>query len=833
MFTLQIKTVSQTQKKKPAPIAYFVLIISVLGFSAQVGGSATSCQGTFIPYQPVSAQQSALLAYRQAVQSKDTNSFLHIAPLGQTGKEVFATALMERLIQTTRLLKGKTRGKKLVIATLRHTQMVAGLVRFLEEKAKEYSETLDIDVFQWSQMEKNMDIALADFVGSVVVMTHRQLMQILQDPDSDNVNLLSSHLSATFMHWTTPFEHDIIQKVLSELKTNTSAFIYALSTTPVHHDPMFKTPFKKVHWSYLNTQENPFQDPLVKEPHLINQTGFGKGATFTSSYKEDLKHENSNKISIANLLNQLTTGVQQGELTPFKAIEIMDLSHKAQEGKELFIYEHAQKELNPFYWPDLAEALSPVFDVHPKGFLLTGTIAMAKKLSTFLTNTFPQVDFAYYHYRQTEEERMDVLSDSKEQNRHYIIAVQNFEIAENLPHLSAYIDLNVNTPIQDKVQTAGAVLNPHPKKHSAKIILLTGRTIIQPIKPTEAKYQPPAKDQKIKPKSVTVKTRPNQPKKRKKTSTHNAPSSKVVAKTKKTNKLPWDQALKKARAAGLATEKEYHAWQEDHPDMPRYPSTYQPYAEYWKGWNHFLGNEKLPWDQALKKARAAGLATEKEYHAWQEDHPDMPRFPNKYRPYAEYWKGWKHFLGYVLGQDKLPWDQALKKARAAGLTTEKEYNAWQEDHPDMPRFPNKYRPYAEYWEGWNHFLGYVPGQDKLPWDQALKKARAAGLSSGLDYRAWQKDHPDMPYNPDTYRPYAEYWKGWRHFLGNEKLPWDQALKKARAAGLATEKEYHAWQEDHPDMPRSPGTYQPYAEYWKGWNHFLGTGKYAHSRKGKK
>lgn len=56
----------------------------------------------------------------------------------------------------------------------------------------------------------------------------------------------------------------------------------------------------------------------------------------------------------------------------------------------------------------------------------------------------------------------------------------------------------------------------------------------------------------------------------------------------------------------------------------------------------------------------------------------------------------------------------------------------------------------------------------LPWKEGLKKAREANLSGPIAYQEWQKDHPDMPSNPNTYKPWQKHWQGWTHFLGNEK-----------------------------------------------------------------
>ena len=69
------------------------------------------------------------------------------------------------------------------------------------------------------------------------------------------------------------------------------------------------------------------------------------------------------------------------------------------------------------------------------------------------------------------------------------------------------------------------------------------------------------------------------------------------------------------------------------------------------------------------------------------------------------------------------------------------------------------------------------------------------------YKEWQKDHPDMPSHPDKYIPYQKHWKGWTHFLGNEKLPWEEGLKKVSRRKIVRPNCLQGMAKDHPDMPK--------------------------------
>ena len=187
----------------------------------------------------------------------------------------------------------------------------------------------------------------------------------------------------------------------------------------------------------------------------------------------------------------------------------------------------------------------------------------------------------------------------------------------------------------------------------------------------------------------------------------------------------------------------------------------------------------LPVEEGFKKAQEAKLSGSTAYKEWQKDHPDMPSAPDNYKPWKKYWKDWDHFLG---NPPKLPWEEGLKKVREAKLSGPTAYKEWQKDHPDMPSEPNKYKPWKKYWKDWDHFLGNPP---KLPWEEGLKKVREAKLPGRGAYVEWQKDHPDMPSAPDNYKPWRQYWKDWDHFLGTPpKLPGKKVPKKSEGSKIA-------------------------------------------------
>ena len=325
----------------------------------------------------------------------------------------------------------------------------------------------------------------------------------------------------------------------------------------------------------------------------------------------------------------------------------------------------------------------------------------------------------------------------------------------------------------------------------------------------------------------------------------------------KKNLLSFNEAMLKAQAAGVSSATEYNEWQKGQSDMPARPN--QVYAKEWQGWGHFLGtgNVKgrrkknfLSFNEAMLKAQAAGVSSSREYQKWQKGQSDMPANPNEI---YEEWQGWGHFLGTgnVKGRRKksfLPFNEAMLKAQAAGVSSSRKYNEWHRGQDDMPARPDQVYPE---WQGWGHFLGtgnvkggrrIITGNVKdrrkgnfLPFEEAMLKAQSAGISSSTEYKEWQKGQSDMPSAPNEV--YAKEWQGWGPFLGTRRvmgkkenfLPFEEAMLKAQAAGVSSARKYNEWQKGQSDMPANPNLF--YAKEWQGWGHFLGTGNVKGRRRG--
>ena len=282
-------------------------------------------------------------------------------------------------------------------------------------------------------------------------------------------------------------------------------------------------------------------------------------------------------------------------------------------------------------------------------------------------------------------------------------------------------------------------------------------------------------------------------------------------KKSKTKFVSYSTARERVQAAGVQTLKEYKEWQRQHPDMPSRP--YKAYKNLWESWLVFLGKEPkvefVDYSTARERVQAAGIRTSTEYKEWQRQHPDMPSDP--YQTYKNLWESWLVFLGKEPTVEFVDYETARERVQAAKIRTATEYIDWQKQHPDMPSNPN--RIYKGLWKNWPGFLG----KKFVDYETAKKKVQEAGVRTAIEYKEWQKQHLDMPSTPQMI--YKDFWKNWSGFLGKKFVDYETAKKKVQAAGIRTAKEYNEWQKQHPDMPSVPQ--KIYKDFWEGWFVFLG------------
>lgn len=258
---------------------------------------------------------------------------------------------------------------------------------------------------------------------------------------------------------------------------------------------------------------------------------------------------------------------------------------------------------------------------------------------------------------------------------------------------------------------------------------------------------------------------------------------------------------------------------------------------------------------------------------------DIPRAVDRYYRGLG-WNDWPTFLGvgrkyvsYVkgrAGRGFRPFAEAREWAHTLALKSLEDWMSFVRRDPDnfpadIPSWPDRtYRKGG--WVSWPDFLGYSD-EWADEW-RAFTEARAFARSLKLTgQRAWKQyckgERPDLPPKPGDipaapWFAYAESgWSGWRDWLGTEKptcvktvsteptkprirrnprpskfRDFESARTFARSLQLRSSTEWYAYthgqfpdQMPKPsDVPASPKTV--YADHWRGWGDWLGTGNVA-------
>ena len=145
--------------------------------------------------------------------------------------------------------------------------------------------------------------------------------------------------------------------------------------------------------------------------------------------------------------------------------------------KESSVFVQSESRLyviNPDHYKSLLRIIGPLLSSNKKGFIVTATIAEAERLKDFLNKEDIGITFEAYHSQMGDSERREVLERSRSfESPHYIIAVRALDEGVDLPHLSAYIDINLNVSILQMIHRIGRVLRVFPGKQMADILFLT------------------------------------------------------------------------------------------------------------------------------------------------------------------------------------------------------------------------------------------------------------------------------------------------------------------------------------------------------------------------
>ncbi len=413
----------------------------------------------YLSHHTKPSQVTALEAFEQALR-EGALSFLHISPTGTGKSVVLAKALKHRMESST---------NKLFIVTADQINLIDQLESEIREELKDSA----VRIVNWNTVrDKSKTSTFAHQieevekrnVPTVLVITSQSLKPRFNALSRDrdlrgsyeklikNLNSIyideAHHLGATKTKTT-------IAKLIRESHTqgNREVLLYGTTATPVHEEVELKDLFEREHWSYLNERQEDFF-----RTHSLEQ-----------------------------ILVQLSKAINRGDITPFDDLYVLgEDSFKSRKGadkentEDIFIntQHNSYYELNPKHYNRLAELLFPIFQDNRKGFILASTIAEAERLAMFFNRYFNQIEgiemrFEAYHSEMTMEERQAVTERSTStKKRHYIVAVRALDEGINLPHLSAYVDLNANVPIKKMMHRMGRVLRLYKGKMTSDVVFL-------------------------------------------------------------------------------------------------------------------------------------------------------------------------------------------------------------------------------------------------------------------------------------------------------------------------------------------------------------------------
>ena len=434
------------------------------------------------------SQKTALQAFTKILE-EGSKSFLHVAPTGMGKTVVLAQALLHQV---------QSSEKNIFIVTAHQIQLVHQLFSAIEAE-KERQGLKKVQVVNWSQgqthgsrwqsLAERINHSVSQRETLILVITSQSLTRRVQNFQTQNnryraYTTLTQNLGGVYVdeahHLGAKKTH---QTIVDSLVKDSGAFLYGATATPGHYEVELRDLFQTQHWSYLNTEENLLEKHFLEK--VLQQLRFGidRGEiTFfddtyvigESSFREALVDASPTERTeeTARATHEIE-GTEEAARAIHRTEEAGETANKTTQSLFISSSESHYRELNPVAYDRLAEILFPIFEDNSKGFIVTASIHEAERVSEFLNKKFKSIEFSPYHSGQSPDERRQILKKSKEsKGSHYIVAVRALDEGVDLPHLSAYIDLNSEISIKQRVHRIGRVLRLHPGKVQSDILFL-------------------------------------------------------------------------------------------------------------------------------------------------------------------------------------------------------------------------------------------------------------------------------------------------------------------------------------------------------------------------
>jgi len=766
------------------------------------------------------SQRVAVEAFLQFLNTGQ-KKYLHVAPTSM-GKSL-------SMIEGYKFRLSQERAKKLSIFSADRINITNQLADNISESIS----TTDLRVLNWNEHSSRGFRWLLETLRSqsdnvALVMTTQSLKNFVNFVSSRDITFLRNILDGVYLDEAHHYGAQNTREAIDSLVESSDAFLYGMTATPFHHEVNLRELFDLEHWSYLNELLNLFEEHDAEK-----------------------------------VIDQLRIGIELGELSPFKDLYFIgEPNFNASDERPLFISGTRNRYvLNPEHYNRFAQIISPIIKDNSKGFIVASTIAEAERLSEFLSNAFSDITFEAYHSGLDQNVRDSILERSRTVAKHFIISVRSLDEGVNLPHLSAYIDINASMSVKQLIHRIGRVLRLYEGKISSDILFLSdyrdadlARDLIHLIDIAEGRrfdtsdsYATSGDVNFINP-GVEGLSREDLIEARRLL-------QKVIKEfwsRQPVEFMTYNEARDYIRSQGIKTVEEYWIWAKSDNRPQNFP--YSPWDTYknrgWTGFNDFVGTPRVVnknW-MSFDEARAFiqtqdGVTSLKKFQAWLKTglRPDnFPSHPN--RTYKDYWKGWGHFLGTGVESNRniqwMTFTDAKAFIQNLNITTWAEFYEWAKSDKRPKNFPTN--PQTVYkdsgWLGIGDFLrtGVIQNSQKafMSFEEARIFIQTQGLSTSAEFREWAKSdkRPDnFPYNPA--RTYADQgWAGFSDFLGNGRvqnivwMTYTEARDYIRVQSITTVTEFEAWKQAGNRPANFPAN--PSAIYrnsgWSGWPTFLGT-----------
>lgn len=313
------------------------------------------------------------------------------------------------------------------------------------------------------------------------------------------------------------------------------------------------------------------------------------------------------------------------------------------------------------------------------------------------------------------------------------------------------------------------------------------------------------------------------------------------------------QSRSYVRGLGLISQREWYDWVKTSAKPEDIPSNVvRVYKNEWLGWQDWLGYEKIstrkqktfkPYEEVKGFVHGLQLQSNKEWREWhslKNQDTEIPANPDKV--YKDEWIDWGSWLGtnYVSTSRRefRSFKEARKYIHSLSFKTAEEWREWCKSSSkpnDIPATPETV--YKDQWINTGDWIGTgrVSNRQRefLSFEDARAFARKLNLDSAKKWHEWTRTNcipSNIPINPSV--SYAEEWKGWGDWLGTgriaamhiEFLPFHEARDFVRSLKIKTQNEWKEWYKKNKPKKIPSNPNATYSNDWVSFGDWLGTGK---------